>query len=195
MIGILLAVAVLETSQNGIDLKVEADRTQIDPGRSVFLSVTMKVPKDVKATLPDFRDRVRGFSLAEDGARKSVKEADGSTVETVDWRLVPEPCADAYKIAPFAVSASPALLSSLADDGKFSFVAGPIYFENPPPRETVTGDMEADPQKDLPPLSWKLVGWCAAHPTADDFADSAAALFRLVEHSRFYENYHRTAEE
>ena len=39
------------------------------------------------------------------------------------------------------------------------------------------------------------VGWCAAHPTADDFADSAAALFRLVEHSRFYENYHRTAEE
>ena len=39
------------------------------------------------------------------------------------------------------------------------------------------------------------VSRCAVHPTAEDFADSAAALFRLVEHSRFYENYHRTAEE
>ena len=121
----------------------------------------MKTPKDVKASVPDLRDRVRGFSLAEDFAGKPVKNADGSLVETVNWKLVPEPCADVYKIAPFAVTASPRLLSTAADEGSLSFVAGPIYFENPPARETVTGDMEADPQKDLPPLSWKLVGWCA----------------------------------
>jgi hypothetical protein len=94
-------------------------------------------------------------------AGKPVKNADGSLVETVNWKLVPEPCADVYKIAPFAVTASPKLLSTAADEGSLSFVAGHVYFEAPPARETVTGDMEADPQKDLPPLSWKLVGWCA----------------------------------
>ena len=192
MISVLIAVTVLEMSRNGIDLKVDADRTQIDPGRSVFLTVTMKTPKDVKASVPDLRDRVRGFSLAEDFAGKPVKNADGSLVETVNWKLVPEPCADVYKIAPFAVTASPKLLSTAADEGSLSFVAGPVYFEAPPARETVTGDMEADPQKDLPPLSWKLVGWCALALFAVA-AVVAAAWFllrylarRIKEHSPLY---------
>ncbi len=141
MVSILIAATVLELSRNGIDLRIDADRTQIDPARSVFLTVTMKSPADVKATLPDLRERTRGFSLAEEFAGKPVKNADGSLVETFNWKLVPEPCADAYKIAPFAVTASPKLLSSQADDGKYSFVAGPIVFENPPAREVVTGDM------------------------------------------------------
>ena len=128
----------------------------------MFLTVTMKTPADVKASLPDLRDRVRGFSLAEEYAGKPVKNADGSLVETFNWKLVPEPCAEVYKIAPFAVTASPKLMSARSDEGKFSFVAGPVVFENPPARETVTGEMEADPKKDLPPLSWKLVGWCVA---------------------------------
>ena len=162
MLSLILAVAVLEAGQNGIDLKIDADRTEIDPGRSVFLTVTMKVPADVKASMPDIRDRARGFSVAEEFPGKPVKNADGSTVETANWRLVPEPCAETYKIAPFAVTASPRLLSSQADEGALSFVAGPVYFGNPPARETVTGGMEADPTKDLPPLSWKLVGWCLA---------------------------------
>ena len=61
---LLIAVTVLEMSSGGIDLKVDADRTQIDPGRSVFLSLTMKTPKDVKASVPDLRDRVRGHRRA-----------------------------------------------------------------------------------------------------------------------------------
>ena len=75
---------------------------------------------------------------------------------------VPQVSAEVYKIAPFAVTASPKLMSARSDEGKYSFVAGPMVFENPPAREAVTGEMEADPKKDLPPLSWKLVGWCAA---------------------------------
>ena len=177
---LLIAATVLEMSSGGIDLKVDADRTQIDPGRSVFLTVTMKTPKDVKASVPDLRDRVRGFSLAEDFAGKPVKNADGSLVETVNWKLIPEPCADVYKIAPFAVTASPRLLSTAADEGSLSFVAGPIYFENPPARETVTGDMEADPQKDLPPLSWKLAGWTAAALAI--FAALVFGIWRLVKY-------------
>ena len=175
---VLIAATVLELSRNGIGFKMEADRTVIDPGRSVFLTVTMNVPKGVKSAPPDLRDRVRGFSLAEDFADKPVRNADGSTTTTVSWRLVPEPCAKVYKIAPFAVTASPQLLSSVADEGSLSFVAGPVRFENPPPRETVTGGMEADPRKDLPPLSWKLVG-LAALGLAGALAVLAALFFAV----------------
>ena len=56
---LLIAATVLEMSSGGIDLKVDADRTQIDPGRSVFLTVTMKTPKDVKASP---RPRARLFA-------------------------------------------------------------------------------------------------------------------------------------
>ncbi len=178
---LLIAATVLEMSQNGIDLKIDADRTDIDPARSVFLTVTMKVPAEVKASMPDIRDRARGFSVAEEFAGTPVKNADGSVVETVNWRLVPEPCADVYKIAPFAVTASPKLLSSQADEGSLSFVAGPVRFGDPPARETVTGGMEADPEKDLPPLSWKLVGWCAAAlAAAVALAASVVMLVRYV---------------
>jgi len=159
---LLIAAAVLEMSRNGVDLKVDSDLTQIDPAKSVFLRVELKTPSDRTATLPDLRDRVVGFSVAEDFTEEPRKENDGSVVEVANWRLVPEPCAPSYKIRPFVVKVSPKLLSSRSDEGMYSFVAGPVKFEQPAAREPVTGGMECDPTKDLPPLSWKLVGWIAA---------------------------------
>ena len=160
--GIFIAAAVLETSVNGVGIKVDADTTQIDPARSVFLRVELSVPSDKTAVQPDLRERVQGFSLAEDFAEEPRRENDGSVTEVTNWRLVPEPRADAYKIRPFVVKVSPKLLSSRADEGRFSFVAGPVKFERPAAREPVTGGMECDPKRDPPPLSWKLVGWVAA---------------------------------
>ena len=162
MTTLLIAVAVLEMSRNGVDLKIDSDLKQIDPAKSVFLRVELRAPSDRVATLPDLRDRVVGFSVAEDFAEEPRREKDGSVVEVANWRLVPEPCAVSYKIRPFAVKVSPKLLSARSDDGKYSFVAGPVKFEQPAVREPVTGGMECDPEKDLPPLSWKLVGWIAA---------------------------------
>ena len=157
MIGILIATALIETSQFGIDLKVESETKVVDPARSVFLTMELKVPHDCTAAMPDLRDRVVGFSLVEDFAEEPRKEKDGSTVQVTNWRLVPEPCADVYKIKPFVVKGSPKIWKAQSDEGKFSFIGGPIYFENPATREPVTGGMETDPKKDLPPLSWKLV--------------------------------------
>ena len=159
MVGLLIAAAVLEMSRNGVDLKIDADRTQVDPARSVFLRVELKAPSDRKATLPDLRDRVQGFSLAEEFAEKPKTENDGSQTQVMNWRLLPEPCAPVYKIRPFVVKVSPKLLSARSDEGKYSFVAGPVRFDPPSAREPVTGAMECDPKRDLPPLSWKLVGW------------------------------------
>jgi len=158
MISLLIAAVLFETSQSGIDLKVESETRVIDPARSVFLRVELKSPADRSAVMPDLRDRVVGFSLAEDFAEEPRREKDGSTVQVTNWRLVPEPCADVYKLRPFVVKASPKIYRAQSDEGKFSFVGGPVAFEHPPVREPVTGGMETDPQKDLPPLSWRLVG-------------------------------------
>ena len=161
MVGILIAAVLFETLQGGIGLKVESETKVIDPARSVFLTMELRTPHDRTAVMPDLRDRVVGFSLVEDFAEEPRKEKDGSTVQVTNWRLVPEPCADVYKIKPFVVKGSPKIWKAQSDEGKFSFIGGPIYFENPAPREPVTGGMETDPKKDLPPLSWRLVGWAA----------------------------------
>ena len=161
LLSLLFAAVLFETSQNGVSFKVESDATQVDPARSVFLRAELRTAPDRTARLPDLRDRVVGFSLAEDFTDEPVREKDGSTTRVANWRLVPEPCAKAYRIRPFVVAASPKMLSRRDDDGKFSFVAGPIAFEQPAAREPVTGAIETDPKKDLPPLSWKLAGWIA----------------------------------
>ncbi len=161
VLALLFAAVLFETSQNGVSFKVESDATQVDPARSVFLRAELRTASDRTARLPDLRDRVVGFSLAEDFVDEPVREKDGSTTQVANWRLVPEACAKAYRIRPFVVEASPKMFSRRDDDGKFSFIAGPIDFESPAAREPVTGEMETDPQKDLPPLSWKLVGWIA----------------------------------
>ena len=161
MIGVLIAAVLLETGAGGIGLKVESETKVIDPARSVFLTMELRTPHDRTAVMPDLRDRVVGFSLVEDFAEEPRKEKDGTTVQVTNWRLVPEPCAEVYKIKPFVVKGSPKIWKAQSDEGKFSFIGGPIYFENPAAREPVTGGMETDPRKDLPPLSWRLVGWVA----------------------------------
>lgn len=165
MLFVLLAAVLAEFSRSGVEFRLESDTKVIDPARSVFLRLELKTPKGVEVAAPDLRERVLGFSVAEDFAEPPVSAADGSTVQTVNWKLVPEPCADVYKIKPFAVAGN---------------VAGPVYFENPPPREAVTGDMEIDPKKDLPPLSWKLVGLVAAALVV--LAGLVAAVWLLVKY-------------
>ena len=161
MIGILIAAVLLETSHGGVDLKIESETRAVDPAKSVFLRVELKAMHDRSATMPDLRDRVVGFSLAEDFAEEPVKGKDGSVTQVTNWRLVPEPCAEVYKLKPFVVKVSPKVWKAQSDENKFSFVGGPVYFENPAAREPVTGGIETDPTKDLPPLSWKLIGWVA----------------------------------
>ena len=158
---VMLAAVLFEFSKGGVEFKVESETAAIDPARSVFLRLELKTPKGVEAAMPDLRERTVGFSLAEDFAEPVATAPDGSTVQAVNWRLVPEPCAAVYKIKPFAVAGN---------------VAGPVYFGNPAPREAVTGDMEVDPGKDLPPLSWKLVGWIAAALAALAFAVASVWL-------------------
>lgn len=149
MIHTYLAIAAVlfEATQGSVAVKVESETNTIDPARSIFLRVEVKSSSSDNAPLPDLRERVEGFSLAEDFNEEPRRLDDGSVVKVSNWRLVPEPCANVYRIRPFVVG---------------NMVAGPIYFSAPSPRDPVTGDMECSPKKDLPPLSWKLAGIVSA---------------------------------
>ena len=147
---LMLGAALLSVEKNGVELKVESETTQIDPARSVFLTMTMTAGQGVKVVAPDLRPRVRGFSLAEDFEEGPKTAADGSQTLVINWRLVPEPCAQEYKILPFAVEVKSAA-------GAADFIAGPIYFEGPAAREPVTGKMEMDLKKVSPPWWWLTI--------------------------------------
>ena len=138
--------AVTDLSKNGIALTVTATPDRVDVARDFEVVVKAVVPAGQTISMPDLRDRFRGFSVAEDFAEEPVTGADGSTTYVSSWRLVPKPCEKVYKLAPFVVG---------------DFYTAPVYFDGPSPREPVTGGIEVDPKKDLPPLSWKLVRDCA----------------------------------
>jgi hypothetical protein len=165
MIHTYLAIAAVlfEATQGSVAVKVESETNTIDPARSIFLRVEVKSSSSDNAPLPDLRERVEGFSLAEDFNEEPRRLDDGSVVKVSNWRLVPEPCANVYRIRPFVVG---------------NMVAGPIYFSAPSPRDPVTGDMECSPKKDLPPLSWKLAGIVSAILAA--LAGLVYLLLRLI---------------
>ena len=137
------AVEVADLSRDGWDIKVDATPAAVDPGRDFMVRVTVKGPPGVEFSLPDLRDRFGGFSVAEDFEEPLAMDSDGRFCNESRWRLVPEPCARRYRLAPFVI-------------GDFHTAA--VTFASPADREPVTGDYEVNPRRDLPPLSWKLVG-------------------------------------
>jgi len=149
---IVAAVAVLaggvafasnyDLSRDDVKVTVETQPDAVDPGRDFFVTLTLSAPAGQSVELPDLRTRFQGFQVAEDFTEDPLKAADGSTTLVSRWRLVPEPMARKYRLAPFVIN---------------NFYTSPVLFEPPPKREAVTGEMEIVPKRDLPPLSWKLV--------------------------------------
>ena len=144
--GPISAAQVADLSRDGVGIIVDAEPETVDPGRDFFVTVTVKSPAGQTATLPDLRTRFQGFQVAEDFTEDPLPDADGGTTLVSRWRLVPEPMAKKYRLAPFVIN---------------NFYTAPVLFAPPAARESVTGDMEVAPKRDLPPLSWKLVGICA----------------------------------
>ena len=139
------AVEVADLSRDGWEIKVDATPEVVDPGRDFIVRLTVKGPRGVEFSLPDLRDRFGGFSVAEDFEEPVAMDDEGRFYNESRWRLVPEPCARRYRLAPFAI-------------GGFHTTA--VTFAPPAAREPVTGGYEIDARRDLPPLSWRLVGIC-----------------------------------
>lgn len=150
-----MAAQVADLSRDGVTLTVESDPETVDVGRDFFMTVTAVSPADRPVALPDLRDRLSGFQVAEDYSEEPVVAADGQTTRVTRWRLVPEPNAKRYRLAPFVVAVG-------AGEATTTFYTKPVLFAPPAAREKVDGEMEIAPTRDLPPLSWKLAGVCAA---------------------------------
>lgn len=166
--SLILAASLFTVSNNGVDVTLSSECDVIDPAKSVFVDLKIVSPGDVEVVEPDLAARARGFSSVENIAGEPYVNGEGRRVVRSQWRLVPEPCAKEYKIAPFAVKTK----------SGSSFVAGPVYFKNPPARAEVSGEMQINPQKDPPPFSWKLVGRYALIFLG--FLIAAAAVWLLI---------------
>ncbi len=151
LIAPLSAEQVADLSRDGVGITIDAEPRAVDIARDFYVTVTLSTPSGVTAELPDLRDRFQGFRVAENFAEKPVTDKDGRTTTVSRWRLEPDPLARRYRLAPFAVQS-----------GNGSFATSPVLFDSPAAREAVTGEIEVDPTRDLPPFSWKLVGICAA---------------------------------
>ncbi len=143
--SLVFAVVLFESSTHGIDVTLTSKSDAVDPANSVFVDLKIVSPKDVEVVMPDLKSRAQGFSSVEDIVVEPYEDDNGCRVAETHWKLVPEPCAEVYKIAPFAVKTK---------SGK-SFVAGPVYFKSPAVDEDVSGEMQIKPEKDKPPFTWK----------------------------------------
>ncbi len=151
------AAEVADLGRDGVDIKVEAEPQAVDMARDFFVTITFTVPALQTLQLGDLRDRFTGFRVAEDFTEAPAPAADGRTTVVSRWRLVPEPMAKKYRLAPFLVT----LVPESGASNLVQFCTAPVYFTPPGARAPVTGEMEISPKKDLPPLSWRLAGWVA----------------------------------
>ena len=150
------AAQVADLSRDDVGVTIDAEPEVVDLARDFYVTVTLTTPRGVTASLQDLRDRFRGFKVAEDFVEEPVTDKDGRTTSVTRWRLEPNPLAEGderrrYRLAPFVVQV-----------GENSFATAPVFFAPPATREPVKGELEIDPSRDFPPLSWKLVGICAA---------------------------------
>jgi len=147
---LVAAIAVVslgaeDLSKNGISITVEWNPEHVDVARDFEVTVTAVAPVGTTLEMPDLQDRFGGFSVAEDFVEEPLAGDDGSTTYVSRWRLVPKPCEKVYRLAPFVVTI---LRNGTPSE---SFYTRHVDFEGPERRDPVTGDIEVDPKKDLPP--------------------------------------------
>ncbi|MGN0847411.1 MAG: hypothetical protein ACI4RA_08530 [Kiritimatiellia bacterium] len=178
------AAQTADLSRDGVKITVESRPDAVDVGRDFEVTVTVTAPAGKTATLPDLRDRFGGFQVAEDFPEEPVTGADGRTTLATHWRLVPEPLAKRYRLAPFVVT-----VADVGGAGATTFYTQPVLFTPPAARDAVTGEMEIAPTRDLPPLSWKLAGICAA--ALAGLAALGALVYLVVRKVRLMVRIHR----
>lgn len=180
----LEAGQVADLGRDGVGLVVEAEPEVVDVGRDVEVTVRATAPAGRKVLLPDLRDRFGGFRVAEDFAEEPQVDAEGRTTLVTRWRLVPEPLAKRYRLAPFVVT-----VTSPEGQTERTFYTRAVVFAPPPARAPVTGAMEIAPRRDFPSLSWRLAGLCAA--ALAGLAALVALVALLVRRVRLMVKIHR----
>ena len=148
--------AVHELARGEVAVSVETAAEKVLPSEDFMLTLSVEAPSHMKVVLPDLRTRFSGFSMAEDFS-SAPTEANGRTRQVYRWRLVPEPAAPKYRLAPFAVETFDQRVSPPA---RASFVTKPVVFPGEGERPVVTGDPEVDAKPDwIPPTAKTVSVW------------------------------------
>jgi len=153
------AAFTADLSNGDVSIKAEATPDRVSPAEDLMLTITVDAPSHLAVTIPDLRDRFSGFSTAEDFA-VAPAEANGRTHQTFRWRLTPQPAAERYRLAPFAVTTLDKRVPSARPD---SFATKPVVFPSEGARPVVTGDPEVKPEPEwIPPTAKTVTLWIFA---------------------------------
>jgi hypothetical protein len=146
-----------DLSQGQVEIKVTATPAQVRMDRDLLVTLRITAPEHLKVTLPDLRDRFRGFKVADGFARDPVT-AGGATCLEQRWRLVPD-LRRTYRLAPFAVRVDDTRVRPVATSW---FATRPVAFAVEPPAATVSGEPEVSPRAFwIPPTPRTVLAWCA----------------------------------
>lgn len=174
-----LGAFTADLSTGPVTIRLEASPDKISPAEDLLLTFTVEAPANLAVSVPDLRDRFSGFSTAEDFATQP-ETANGRTRQTYRWRLTPEPAAERYRLAPFAVEA---VDKDANPPRHLSFATKPVLFPGPGARPVVTGDPEVDPRPEwIPPTAKTVTLWAFA--ALAGAAALAALLYGLTRLSR-----------
>ncbi len=109
---------------NGISVDFDGDTDALSLSHDYMATMSVTAPDSVKVSLPsndELRERFQGFSLAEGYDMEPEQLNDGFVRKVKRWRLIADPGAERYRLAPFAVSVT-------LPNEEFSFATAPYLF-------------------------------------------------------------------
>ena len=153
LIAPLGAEQVADLSRDGVGIIVDAEPRTVDLARDFYVTIKVTAPSVVNVSLPNMDDRFKGFKAPGTNSMYSVTtvEKDGRKTTSLHWQLTPDPLARRYRLAPFVVQ---------VDDRKFPTMG--VHFDTPALDTNEAGEVEVNPSHELPPFTWKRIGFWAA---------------------------------
>lgn len=146
-----------DLSHGQVEIKLLAEPAQVRMDRDFFVTLRVSSPDYLKVTLPDLRDRFRGFKVADNFTRDPLT-ANGTTRIEQRWRLVPD-LLRTCRLAPFAVQVDDTRTRPV---GVTWFATRAVVFAAEAASAPVTGEPETTLRPFwIPPTPRTVLGWIA----------------------------------
>jgi hypothetical protein len=140
-----------------VDVRLTAEPATVQMDRDFIVNIRVSTPAHLKATLPDLRDRFRGFKIAECFSTDPIIKEGVKTFE-LRCRLIPD-LMRTYRLAPFAVTVAD---TRVQPNTVISFATHTVIFPSEPPPAVVSGAPEVSVKPFwIPPTPRTVLGWAA----------------------------------
>jgi hypothetical protein len=151
-----VTAATYELLSGEVKITLESGAEKLSPAEDFIVKLIVDAPASVKVILPDLRSRFTGFSLAEFFPQESLT-VNERTRQSYQWRLVPEPVAPKYRLAPFSIEV---VDERVAPPRRQFFATKAILFPGEGPRPAVTGDPAVTLKPEwIPPTAKTVAFW------------------------------------